>query len=227
MFKNIKIGTKLMYLAGFTALIMMVVGALGLRGMSLSNEQVDEIYKDNTLPSIALGNVDTKLADSVKHMLLASFHDARLEESVLHEKDHPITRHTDKIEKNREEINKIWTDYSALNHGPEERNMIDEFDSLKEKFYNEGIGQSLVLLKAEKFKEANMHTVNVINPLLVRMDGVLGTLIEVQTKEGAAAFDSSQKNYSSTKIFTILCIFVGLFLPFLCLYGSYAASPVR
>jgi len=214
MFKNIKIGTKLMYLAGFTALIMLVVGALGLRGMRLSNEHVEGIYKDNTLPAIALGDLDGKLVDSVKHMLLASFHDPRLEESVLHEKDHPITKHTDKIEKNRVEIDKIWKSYRALNHGAEERKLVEEFDSLKEKFNTEGIGQSLILLKAHNFKEANMHTVYVINPLLARMDTVLGALIEFQTKEGAMAFDSAQKNYTATKYFTILCILGGVALAF-------------
>jgi len=42
--KNMKIGAKLTYLAGFTALIMMVIGALGLRGMGLSNDHVEAIY---------------------------------------------------------------------------------------------------------------------------------------------------------------------------------------
>jgi len=170
--------------------------------------------KDNTLPAIALGNANSKLMDSVKHMLLASYHDPRLEESILHEKDHPITRHTDKIEKNRMEIEKIWREYHSLNHGAEERKLVDEFDSLKEKFYNEGIGQSISLLKARNFKEANIHTVNVINPLLARMDGVLGALIEIQEKEGATAFASAQQNYASTKIFTILCILGGVAFAF-------------
>jgi len=214
MFKNTKISTKLLYLAAFTAFIMVVVGALGLRGMSLSNEQVKGIYKDNTLPAITLGKIDSKLVDSVKHMLLASFHDHRLEESILHEKDHPITKHTDKIEKNKVEVDKLWMEYRAIDHGAEERKLVDEFDTLKEKFYTEGIGQSLVLLKNGKFKEANMHTVYVINPLLAKMDSVLGTLIALQAKEGSADFDSAQNNYSSTKYFTILCVLSGVTLAF-------------
>jgi len=212
MFKNVKIGAKMMYLAAFTALILLVVGVLGLRGMSLSNDHVEEIYKDNTLPAIILGNIDNKLTDSVKHMLLASFHDPRLEESVLHEKDHPITKHTDKIEKNKIEIDKRWMEYRAMDHGAEEQKLVEDFDSQKEKFYNEGIGQSLVLLKAGKFKDANMHTVNVINPLLAKIDSVIGALIELQSKEGATAFDTAQKNYLSTKYFMIMCILGGLML---------------
>jgi methyl-accepting chemotaxis protein len=212
MFKNIKIGSKLMYLTAFAALIMIVVGALGLRGMSASNEHLEGIYKENTLPAIALGNVDSLLVDSVKHMLLASFHDSRLEESVLHENDHPITRHTDKIEKNREEINKIWQDYRALNHGAEELKLADEFDTLKEKFYSEGIGRSLSFLKAGIFMDANMHTVNTVNPILARMETVLGDLIELQSKEGEAAFNSANSNYSATKNFTILSILFGVLL---------------
>jgi len=212
MFRNIKIGTKLMYLTAFTALILLVVGGLGLRGMKLSNEQVEGIYKENTLPAITLGNIDNKLVDSVKHMLLASFHDHRLEESALHEKDHPITKHSDKIEKNKIEIDKLWMDYRTMNHGAEKRKLVEEFDSLKEKFYNEGIEQSLVLLKTGKFMEANMHTVNMINPLLAKIDSVAGALIELQSKEGATAFDSAQKNYTSTKYFTIMCILGGVTL---------------
>jgi len=214
MFRNMKISSKLMVLAGFAALIMIVIGLLGLQGMGRSNDQVEGIYKDNTLPAIALGEIDAKLLDSVKHMLLASFHDSRLEESVLHEQNHPITMHTDRIEKNRQEISRTWQDYRAMNHGADERKMVEEFNGLLEKFYGEGIGKSASLVQDRQFKEANMHTVNVINPMLARMDGLLATMTELQVKEGSEAFARSQTNYASTRNFTITAIVGGLALAF-------------
>jgi len=214
MFRNMKIGARLMWLVGFIAALLIVIGVMGLRGMNQSNTQVEGIYKENTVPAIELGEVNGKLGDSVKHMLLASFHDPRLEESVLHERDHPITRHTDKIEKNREDVNKVWQEYRAQKHTEEEQKLVNEFDSLKDKFYSEGINASLVLLKGGQFKEANMHTVNTINPMLARMEKTLNDLVEMQVKEGAVSYEAAGKNYVSTRNFAILSITGGVLLAF-------------
>ncbi|OGW42418.1 MAG: hypothetical protein A2010_14040 [Nitrospirae bacterium GWD2_57_9] len=212
MLKNMRIGSKLLTLVGFLAVLLIIIGVLGLRGISGSNEKLDGVYHENTVPSIKLGEIDNKLMDSVKHLLLASFHDSRLEESKLHEQDHPITRHTDKIEKNIQELEALWQEYKALNHRTEERAMVDSFTADKNAFVSEGLKAAMALLQARHFMEANEHTVRVINPRLAKLEDDIKGLIELQVREGNEAFQTSQNNYAATRNFLIGSIFLGIML---------------
>jgi methyl-accepting chemotaxis protein len=206
------IGSKLLLLVGLMALLLIVMGVLGLRGISVSNEHLAGLYQDNTVPAIKLGDIDDKLMDSAKHLLLASFHDARLEESRLHEADHPITRHTDKVEKNIQELNELWQEHKSLNHGAEERAMVEAFTANKDAFVSEGLTPAMALLKARNFKAANEHVVNGINPRLAKLEEGLDALIKLQVREGSEAFSASQSNYVSTRNFLVGSIVLGIML---------------
>jgi methyl-accepting chemotaxis protein len=212
MLKNLRIGSKMLVLVGILAALMVVIGVLGLGGISGSNEKLERVYHDNTIPAIKLGEMDNLLMDSVKHLLLASFHDPRLEESRLHDQDHPITRHTDRVEKNIQELNAVWQEYKSMNHGAEERAAVDVFAANKDAFVNEGLKPAETLLLARKFMEANEHTVKVTNPRLATLEEGLEALIELQVKEGGEAFSESQSNYASTRNFLISSIVLGIIL---------------
>jgi methyl-accepting chemotaxis protein len=206
-------------LVGFLAVLLIIIGVLGLRGISGSNEKLDGVYHDNTMPAIKLGAIDDKLMDSVKHLLLASFHDPRLEESKLHEQDHPITRHTDRIQKNVQELDALWQEYTSLNHGSEERAVVDSFTTDKDAFVSEGLKAAMALLQARQFREANEHTVQVINPRLAKLEDELEGLIELQVTEGNEAFQTSQNDYAAARNFLTGSIFFGIILAFLVSLG--------
>ncbi|MDA8099353.1 MAG: methyl-accepting chemotaxis protein [Nitrospiraceae bacterium] len=212
MFKNMRIGSKMLALVGFMALLLVMIGILGLRGISGTNDVLEGVYHDNTVPATKLSEVDDLLMDSVKHLLLASFHDPRLEESKLHEQDHPITRHTEKIEKNIQEMNSIWQEYKSLNHGAKERAIVDSFTADKDTFQSEGLKPAIRLLVERRFKEANEHTVKVINPRLAKLEEESGELIDLQIKEGGDAFSESQSRYAATRNFLISALVIGIIL---------------
>ena len=55
MFKNLSIKSRLIFIIAFLSSLLVVIGALGLSGMSKSNEGLRSVYEDRT---VALGQVD-------------------------------------------------------------------------------------------------------------------------------------------------------------------------
>src|SRR5574340_1592890 len=140
MLDNMKIGKKLYVLVGFLVALAVTIGVAGVLGIASSNRGLERVYNDNMIPSTILAELDDAMMDSVKHLLLSSFHDSRLSESKLHEKDHPTSKHTDQIEKRMAELKTLWKKYKdSGNHGAEEMKLINAFDANLEKFTDEAI----------------------------------------------------------------------------------------
>ena len=74
MLNNFKIGTRLYSLLAFLALLVVIVGFIGLHSAKLSNDALDTVYKDRVVPlkelkviadMYAVNIVDTMLCKSV------------------------------------------------------------------------------------------------------------------------------------------------------------------
>jgi methyl-accepting chemotaxis protein len=190
---NVRIGRKLALLVGVLLLLTVVIGFVGERGISSTNAGMEAIYRDNMVPTAMLATVDDGLTDSLKQILLASYHDPRLEESALHEKDHPVSRHTDTAEQRGEEIARVWRAYRDQGgHPAEERRIADQVDRDLAAFLNEGVKRSVELLKARRFRDSNEHIVFVVNPMGKRVKEGLNALVGFQVKESAAAYRAAE-----------------------------------
>lgn len=212
MFGNMKIGARLYVLVGFMSIILVVIGTMGLSGMKSSNEGLEAVYKDRTIPLGQLGDIQHKIQDSSRQLLLASFHDSRLQESDLHEKSHPVTMHTDRVVENISIIEKTWKDYASSKLTDEETGMVKQFGLAKDKFISEGLKPAVELLLERQFKDANMHTVNKINPMIKEADILLEGLIDLQIKAAEEEFNHESAQYSSIRNIAIGSIAGGIIL---------------
>ena len=132
MFKNLTIKTRLIFLVAFLSIVLAVIGFMGLRGMSHANDGLRSVYLDRAIPLGQIAEISDLMAENTRQLHLASMHDPRMEESKLH--DHPISRHTDTVEKNIAEISKIWEAYAASYMTPEEKKLADEYVEARKDF---------------------------------------------------------------------------------------------
>ena len=213
MLDNMKIGNKLFLLVGFLVVVALIVGVLGIQGISFSNAGLERVYKDNMVPSTMLAEMDDAMMDAVKHMLLASYHDPRLSESVLHERDHPISKHTSHIEKRIAELNQVWKKYQETgNRTDEEKRMIAAVNPALIKFNEEAVKPGLALITARKFKDANEHVVWKVNPAMKQLEDALTPLVELQVKEGNREFEAAQRNFDGIRIILVMSLLLGVAL---------------
>jgi methyl-accepting chemotaxis protein len=214
MFKNLKVGTRLYALLGFVSVMMIVVGVIGLRGIKQTDDSLETVYHERLVPLSNLAHLADLMNESLEQLLLSSFHDPRLEESALHNDDHPTTMHTDKVEANIATIAKTWSEYMAATHTDEENRLARELEEKRGKLIDQGFRESIRMLEAGEFMEANMHLVRKGLPLFRDAFEVSERLLDLQLKVAVEEKDRADERNETARNLAIGSIAVGILLSF-------------
>ena len=212
MAKNMKIGVMLYSLVGFLLILLIVVGVLGLRGERSTDASLETVYNDRLVPAALLAKSHVLRQDSLQQLLLARLHDPKLPESKLHEADHPVTRHTDAVEANREKNNKLWEQYMATYLTPEEKQLAESYAAKRERYRSDGQIPAIALLKERKFDEASLHITNKLVPLFKDSEQDLEALMQLQVDVAKDEKDKADANYAHTRNLTLTSIIGGILL---------------
>ncbi len=150
---NLSIKVRLSFLVGFTGVLMIIIGALGLNGMNSLEDSLSTVYEDRLIPTGEIGKIIALMRSNRMHLLLALQHDPNNEFSVMH--DHPLAKHTDIVTSNIDEITRIWGEFMSSEKSDEERELADEFAQTRKVFVTEGLIATRNALLAGNYEEAN------------------------------------------------------------------------
>ncbi|MHB9118826.1 MAG: MCP four helix bundle domain-containing protein, partial [Burkholderiales bacterium] len=185
--KNWKIGARLMLLAGVLSLALLVVGLLGLRGMSNSIEGMRAVYEDSTLPLFDLEEINKINKINVVEMLRGMQHSPDNPYAKLH--NHPVTAHTDRIESNFAKMDKLWARYTATISSPEEKALADKYIQSRQEFGQIIYMPALQALKSQDFASPAFATFTTSGLKYGQaMEKDLEHLITFQTQDAKQAF---------------------------------------
>ncbi|MCX7103188.1 MAG: MCP four helix bundle domain-containing protein, partial [Methylobacter sp.] len=109
-FTHLSIKTRLTFIIGFLSLMMLILGGLGLLGISKSNDGLRTVYEDRTIPMNQLAIIQ-KLLLTNRLRITGSLNDLTTE---------VIQKNIDEVNQNTAEINKTWALYIATYLTPEE-----------------------------------------------------------------------------------------------------------
>ncbi|MBF0338743.1 MAG: methyl-accepting chemotaxis protein [Nitrospirae bacterium] len=210
MFKNTRIGLRLVFLVGFLSVLLIGIGIYGLYGLNVSNKKMGDMYHNSLLPVAQLAGVNDYMRENMQQLFLAGMHDPRMEESKLH--DHPITKHTDAVEQNIEKISKIWAEYMTASLSADEKALAAKFAESRGEFVNKGLKNAAELYKAGKFAEANTHMVKVVGPLFREAKGVAEKLQTLQTESAKKRYETSTAEFGSIRNTSVGTIVFGVLI---------------
>jgi len=200
MFKNLTIKARLIFIIAFLASLLVVIGALGLSGMSKSNEGLKTVYEDRT---IALG----QLAD--------------INEKMLHTRTALVTgfafpemtpKQHEEIEQDISGSTKVWDEYMATYLTPDEKKLADKFAEDRKKFISEGVRPAMDLQRAGKKDEAAKSYMEHARPLFKPVTAGIDALVKLQLDVAKQEYEDAQKRFASTRNISLAAIFIGLVL---------------
>ncbi|MBF0519275.1 MAG: Tar ligand binding domain-containing protein [Nitrospirae bacterium] len=212
MFKNLRISTRLFLLVGFMSVILIALSLMGVHASKSINANFYSLYTNRMVPLEQLAAINDKMRENVQQLLLASFHDPNIEVSKVHNADHPITKHTDKIDGNIEDISKIWKEYMAANLTPEESELAKKFLETRTKFVNEGLKPCATYLKEGKFNDANLFVVKTVLPLYAQAKASVDDLVKLQKRVAKELEADNEKTYSHSRTLSITAVILCLLL---------------
>ncbi len=221
--QNWTIGKKMILLVSFLLLLLLGVGIYSVINAQASVKGAKTITDDRLIPAVDIGTIINLMQLNVNQLALASMHDARLEESVLH--NHPIDMHISEIHANIGTITKVWEGYMATYLTPDEKILAQDFQEKRGRFVKEGLIVNARMLSNRDFKGANVHRVKVVTPLFKEALESAEKLLELQKRVGREEVETQQEN--TDRLVMILTIGGGIAFVFVLFVSLYTIRSIN
>jgi methyl-accepting chemotaxis protein len=212
---KISLKAKIVTLILISMISLTVLGTVSIKSSMNLNESGISLYKNSYIPLSQLAEINELMRTNLQEVLLASYHDPKIEVSKEHEKTHSNSAHLDKITKNTKRITELWNSFIDTNLTSEEREISKEYKSLRSKFVEEGLLIAVKLIKEGKYNEAQLHTAKKIVPYFNESKGKAEELLKLQKELTISKIKDAENIYSTTKTTLIFIIIISLMLLFL------------
>jgi methyl-accepting chemotaxis protein-1 (serine sensor receptor) len=199
---NFKISTRLLALIGVMSALLAGIGAIGLVGISRSNQALQSVYEDRLVP---VGQLDTIVRAILRNRLAIA-------NSLVTPTPEYIARNTAEVEANIELISKTWDAFMATHLTPEEERLAKTFAEDRKKFVQEGLRPAVAALRANDTKEAQRIVVEKIRPLYEPVAHGVDALIKLQLDVAKQEYEAAVARYETIRVAAIaaLILSVGL-----------------
>ncbi len=202
LFKHLNIQSRLATVIATASILLLVVGGIGLFGMSKAHDGLRMVYQNRTLPLTQLS--------SIQKMLLANR--LRITASLSAKTPDEIQKNTAEVEQNIAEITKIWDMYITTTLSPEEKALADKFAENRKHFVLEGLKPAIAALRANDRVLANNIIVDKIRPLYEPVDEEIQNLTQMQANIAKLEYEVSESRYNNTRNIAIGLIATGIIM---------------
>jgi len=201
MLNNMKISTRLMLLLATLLVLAIVVGGMGLFGMSKANEGLRTVYEDRTVPLMDLGLA----IDMINRIRTNAVVAASAPNPEVAAKANADTLELDS------EIGELWKKYLATTLTPEEKQLTDDFGQ-QWKAYQVSRNVTLKLAMEGDFATAKENAVKDAGPKFTAARETIFKLIELQGAVARSEYEAAQSRYQTTSNSAIALILIGMTL---------------
>ncbi|PWB58818.1 MAG: chemotaxis protein, partial [Nitrosomonadales bacterium] len=200
MFTKLTIKSRLTMVIAIMSTLLLVVGGLGLMGMSKSNEGLHSVYEQRTVPMNQISNI--------QKLLLTNR--LRIAVSLVSPTPEAIQKNAAEVEQNIAEITRIWDVYAATPLAPEEKTLADKFAGDRKEFVAEGLKPAIAALRANDIALANKIIVDKVRPLYEPVGDGIQKLMQYQLDGAKHEYEAAQSRFSSTRNIAIGMILAGI-----------------
>ncbi len=191
---------RLIVAVGVLASLIAVIGAVALYGMNRSNASLGSVYADRLIPAGQIGGILERVMEN--RMLVM--------DAVARPGADAIQTNKARIEKNRDEITKIWDAYLATYLTPEEKMLAEQWGNDRAVFVKEGLGAAMTALAAGKTDEARKITYGQMEKLYAPVKEGAAKLLQLQMDVGKAEYEQADAGYRLTRNLALGAFVLGL-----------------
>ncbi len=181
MLSNVSIKSRLIALISVLALLMTVIGLMGMFSLNKSSQALNTVYEDRL---VALGQLDGVIRALNRNQLEV----AKAVSGDLAKLPGTLAA----IERNREVTNKVWADYLATYLTPEEKKLADQAVVELKIFNDEALQPAITALKAQDLPAATVLVHGKMDQSYQALRGHLNELIALQLKVAKEVYDQGE-----------------------------------
>jgi methyl-accepting chemotaxis protein len=197
---NFSVNIRLFLLVGLLSLVSIIIGLMGLKGMSQSVNGLGTVYEHSVVPLRDLKVIADLYAVNIVDMT------------------HKVRNGNigwDEARKNlkdaREGITKNWTHYKTGDLGEAEKKMVSSIDPMLAEV-EISLKQLQVILEEEDRKAIARYTIDDLYPVIDPISTKFSELIELQLNDAKAEYAESREQFEQSKLISISLLVGGTLL---------------
>ena len=202
LFRNFTVKSRLTFIIGLLSLLMMVIGGMGLSGMSKTNEDLRSVYKDRTVTMGLMFNISELQRENL--MLIAS--------ALVNPNPEVIQQNASELDQNIAEITKLWDAYTTSHLTTEEKFLANDFTENSTRFVRKGLKPAMAALLNNDLTLTNKIRKEDISPLYKRANKSIRNLMQLQMNVAKEVYETAQSRYDNTRNIAIGLILMGIAL---------------
>ena len=197
---QLNISTRLLLLIGTLCALLLLVGGVGLYGIGKTNDALQTVYEDRTVPIGQLGDIEALQLGN--RLAIAAALNTPTPEL--------IAAGTATVEANIAAITRLWEAYMATKLTDEEAQLAKAFAAARKTFVQDGLRPTLAALRANDLKEAQRLTVESVRPLFATAKQSLDALKRLQIDEAGKEYTAAMARYDTVRMVSVASILVAL-----------------
>jgi methyl-accepting chemotaxis protein len=197
---DLKISTRLSILIGTLGVLLVIIGSIGLYGMTQSDDALDTVYNDRAVPLPQLGEIQYLMLNN--RMLIAN--------SLVMQTPEAVAKNELEIEASIGKISKLWDAFMATTLTAEETQIAKKFVEAHAQFIQDGLRPAMVALRASDFEGAKRIASEKSLPLFNATLEQSTALIKLQVDEAKKEYDAASARYHTIRPLTVGAIALGL-----------------
>ena len=192
----------------------MLIGSIGLYGMTKTDEALNSVYANRTVPI-------QQLADIRYLQLRNRFIISRALSEPTPEN---IAQYSTELNTNTAQVTKLWEAYMATTLTPEEAQLAQMYTEARKQFVQHGLLPAMAALQANDLKEANRVVSEKIDPMSPHVRDSGGALMKLQVDEAKKEHETATVRSHTIRTISITSIILGLL--FAVIFGVYLARGI-
>ncbi|OIQ78104.1 methyl-accepting chemotaxis protein II [mine drainage metagenome] len=198
--KNMKISTRLSLLVGVLALLLLVIGGIGLYGITQADDALDTSYNDYTLSIEKMGSIRYLMLRN--RLLIAS--------AAIEQTPESIKKAGDEVEANIASISKLWGEYTKYPMTGEEEQLAKTFTDARDRYVQDGLKPALVALRAGDAAENRRLEVEKTRPTFDAANAASNAMSKFLLEEARTGFEVESARVYTIRTASIATIVLGL-----------------
>ena len=203
---GLKISTRLYGLVSLLSAVLLGVGLLGLYANQLTNESLQTVYEDRTVPLAQLGELNY-LVNRNRILLM----DMLITGMVANDRT-VLQRRTQEYSANTARIDGLWKDLSTHRLTPEESTQLDAFQKQLDTFVKAGVEPAMAAVLDDNIDAAGRLYRNQVSPVAQEVQGRLNQLVQLQTRIAKDEFEAAVARYARVRLIALGSIVLGVAL---------------
>ncbi len=226
MLNRMKIGTRLVWQALGMAFWFSVLILLSVHYMGDINQATKSVFTDKLEPGVIVLRIQALMAENNQSVAASLLHDPEGRQVTLH--DHPLSRHTDAIVKNRDEITALWKQFKARGLNDEEQKLATAYEEKRGIYVKDGLMAASAALNQSDFMAAARIYSTVVQPAYRDAKAAADALREYYATTGRGLYESAQADFQwSIRLMVGLAVLVmALIAVFAYVLGRSITRPI-